>query len=53
MICPLCAGSEASLYHRDRTRTYHRCWHCALVFVPPEVWLDGAAGEGALRPTSQ
>jgi hypothetical protein len=43
VTCPLCAGSGARLYHRDRVRSYYRCRRCALVFVPREVWLDGAA----------
>jgi hypothetical protein len=43
VTCPLCAGSEASFYHRDRTRSYYRCQRCTLVFVPPEAWLDDAA----------
>lgn len=43
--CPLCAESDARLYHRDRVRTYHRCRRCALVFVPPESWV----GRGAER----
>ena len=43
MTCPLCAEPDPALYHRDRVRTYHRCRRCALVFVPPEAWLDPEA----------
>ncbi len=41
--CPLCDGTDATLYHRDRNRPYWRCRVCALVFVPPESWIDAVA----------
>lgn len=43
MTCPLCADPGSIPYHRDRVRAYHRCRRCALVFVPPESWLDHAS----------
>ncbi len=41
--CPLCAAADATLYHRDRVRSYWRCGRCALVFVPPAARVDIAA----------
>ena len=38
--CPLCEASEGAPYHRDRMRSYWRCGHCALVFVPPAARVD-------------
>ncbi len=43
MTCPLCAERDPAFYHRDNARTYHRCRRCALVFVPPEAWLEPGA----------
>ena len=43
MTCPLCAKRDPAFYHRDNARTYHRCRRCALVFVPPEAWLEPGA----------
>jgi SAM-dependent methyltransferase len=41
--CPLCAGTEAALYHRDHRRPYLECASCSLVFVPPEWYLPREA----------
>ncbi|TDO01488.1 class I SAM-dependent methyltransferase [Halomonas ventosae] len=35
LTCPLCASTDTGHFHRDGRRDYHRCGHCALVFVPP------------------
>lgn len=43
MHCPLCAGLAISPYFEDRRRPYLRCDTCALVFVPPEAYLDRRA----------
>ncbi len=43
MHCPLCAGSAPAPFHEDRRRPYLRCGDCALVFVPPEFYLDPQA----------
>lgn len=34
-ICPLCEGTQISLYHKDKKRSYLCCQTCSLVFVPP------------------
>lgn len=36
MICPLCANQEQTEFDRDKTRSYHLCSHCTLVYVPRE-----------------
>ena len=41
--CPLCDSLDSELFHRDRRRHYLRCSRCALVFVPPQYYLDRAA----------
>jgi hypothetical protein len=41
--CPLCDAEDATRYHRDRARSYWRCRTCALVFVPPESYIDATA----------
>jgi SAM-dependent methyltransferase len=46
MICRLCENPNCVLFASDRRRQYWRCSRCALVFVPPEYFLD-AAGEKA------
>lgn len=42
--CPLCLGTQASLFHQDNNkrsqRPYYRCHECSLVFVPPEFYLS-------------
>lgn len=38
--CPLCHGEESDLFFEDRKRTYWRCSHCQLVFVPKRFWLS-------------
>lgn len=37
--CPLCSGSELSLYCEDHRRPYLQCANCALVFVPPRWYV--------------
>lgn len=34
MNCPLCASEKTDFFEKDRRRSYFRCQHCALVFVP-------------------
>lgn len=41
--CPLCASPDTGPYHRDDTREYLLCGHCALVFVP--AWQHLSAAE--------
>ncbi len=41
--CTLCGAGGARAFHRDARREYLRCANCALVFVPPEYYLDAAA----------
>ncbi|MEH6583041.1 MAG: class I SAM-dependent methyltransferase [Halioglobus sp.] len=38
--CPLCAVNDCGHFFSDRRREYLRCEVCALVFVPPEFYLD-------------
>lgn len=38
MHCPLCQSSS-HFFHQDKTREYHRCSHCKLVFVPKPFHL--------------
>lgn len=40
--CPLCGGVEHREFGRDARRHYLRCERCALVWVPPEYYLDRA-----------
>ena len=40
--CPLCAGGEHREFGRDARRHYLRCERCALVWVPPQYYLDRA-----------
>jgi hypothetical protein len=40
--CPLCRSPEASDFHRDSRRDYHRCHNCNLVFVPPAHQLSAS-----------
>ena len=37
--CPLCHGSDVVHFHEDKWRSYLRCSHCLLVFVPSQHWL--------------
>lgn len=39
-LCPLCYRKELAFFHEDRKRTYLRCGHCSLVFVPACHWLN-------------
>lgn len=41
--CPLCGSEDQSLFFEDKQRTYLRCSHCQLVFVPRHFWLSTAA----------
>ena len=41
--CPLCGNSPTDLFYADKQRTYHRCRHCRLVFVPRRYSLSPAA----------
>lgn len=43
MHCPLCAGAAPAPFHQDRRRPYLRCGDCALIFVPPEFYLNPQA----------
>jgi len=38
--CPLCREIGTELFFADDIRTYLRCSHCRLVFVPKRFWLD-------------
>lgn len=38
--CPLCKGNGVESYYTDDSRSYLKCCRCALVFVPPEDYLD-------------
>ena len=38
--CPLCDSKESASFYEDKTRTYRRCCHCMLVFVPACWWLS-------------
>lgn len=38
--CPLCGREGSEGFFEDRHRSYCRCAHCALVFVPETYWLD-------------
>jgi hypothetical protein len=40
MTCPLCLGSEQSLYDQDKFRNYFLCHQCELVFVPRESLIS-------------
>lgn len=39
LICPLCGGTQSSLYYKDRVREYYQCRTCKLVFVPKDYHL--------------
>ena len=34
MKCPLCEGAESEIWDQDKTRSYHRCLECTLIYVP-------------------
>jgi len=38
--CPLCGNDQLSSFYSDKKRTYIRCLHCQLVFVPEEYRLS-------------
>jgi 2-polyprenyl-3-methyl-5-hydroxy-6-metoxy-1,4-benzoquinol methylase len=38
--CPLCRHPSWEAYHADRWRSYRRCPHCNLVYVPRQDWLS-------------
>jgi hypothetical protein len=40
MNCPLCNSLKNKLYHTDKTKEYHQCIVCHLVFIPPKYYLD-------------
>lgn len=40
MACPLCNSPRTTLFETDKRREYHRCSHCALIFVPPHQLLS-------------
>ncbi|WP_136247791.1 class I SAM-dependent methyltransferase [Halomonas borealis] len=42
-ICPLCASTDHTPYHRDARRDYRQCRHCTLVFVPAHQRLGPVA----------
>ena len=37
--CPLCRRGGARLFFQDKRRSYLRCGHCQLIFVPKCHWL--------------
>lgn len=39
-ICPLCQQSGCEFYHRDNKRSYLRCSHCQLIYVPKTEHLS-------------
>lgn len=39
LFCPLCAGGDTRLWHRDSRREYWHCDTCGLVQVPPAFHL--------------
>lgn len=41
--CPLCLQPDSQPYAESPTRTYLRCAHCHLIFVPPHQHLDQRA----------
>ncbi len=41
--CPLCDSPQSNEFACDKRREYLRCCRCALVWVPPEYYLDRAA----------
>lgn len=38
--CPLCHSQSCQYYWHDKTREFHQCQHCHLVFVPPRYHLS-------------
>jgi SAM-dependent methyltransferase len=40
MHCPLCDGPEIGPFYAGSRRVYLRCRDCALVFVPPQYYLE-------------
>ncbi len=38
--CPLCHSEEISFFFEDKSRTYQRCSHCKLAYVPEKYWLS-------------
>lgn len=41
--CPLCGSGDTDQFFEEKKRTYLRCRHCKLVFVPQRYWLGSAA----------
>ncbi|PIS02696.1 MAG: 2-polyprenyl-3-methyl-5-hydroxy-6-metoxy-1,4-benzoquinol methylase [Chlamydiae bacterium CG10_big_fil_rev_8_21_14_0_10_42_34] len=41
MDCPLCASSS-TLFSKDKVRSFFRCSHCDLIFVPKNEHLNAA-----------
>lgn len=39
MNCPLCSSKQNKLYHTDKTKEYHQCLECMLIFIPPKFYL--------------
>lgn len=39
-LCPLCAGLDLTLFHRDKKREYYLCSKCKMVSVPQRYWLS-------------
>jgi hypothetical protein len=38
--CPLCDSDRLKSFYKDKKRSYIRCCHCELVFVPESFWLS-------------
>ena len=43
MICPLCLSAESEKFDQDKTRSYQKCLHCDLVFVPRDSLISTSA----------
>lgn len=41
--CPLCLFAHCTEFYQDKRRSYFRCRHCHLVFVPPQQHLQPEA----------
>ena len=39
MHCPLCEHPVSTPFFNSKTRSFHECERCHLVFVPPETYL--------------
>jgi 2-polyprenyl-3-methyl-5-hydroxy-6-metoxy-1,4-benzoquinol methylase len=40
MNCPLCSSTQNQLYHTDKTKEYHQCLECKLIFIPTKFYLN-------------